>query len=287
MAIWYPLSPKTVALLQAPPEPGETHDWLPRVAGGLRRLLDAETCFRFLRHCCDKHVHHRPVPDREIRAAVDFAYGNKNVPGFKAYAWPEPDPALIARTIDGTPARFDAGTHTRLEAAQVLPALFHPSELVCAGPDSETAIVRPLEESVTDAHLQQFIVVNPMRGRQSVNREGDPSVRCQANVLPRRHLVAEFDDLTLSKTQQARLISKLAEFLPLVMVVNSGGKSLHAWFRVENFSIRDQARFFAVACLLGADKTRWDPSGWLRMPGGLRRVDGVPAIRQNILFFHE
>jgi hypothetical protein len=48
---------------------------------------------------------------------------------------------------------------------------------------------------------------------------------------------------------------------------------------------RDQARFFAVACLLGADATRWDICGWLRMPGGTRvRADGTRA-RQRILYF--
>jgi hypothetical protein len=284
MADWYPLSQKTLALLQAPPEPGETHHWLPRVAGGLRNLLDAETCYRFLRHCCDKYVHHREVPDREIREAVNYVYGAKNVPGLKAYAWPDPDAAMIARTLATTPTFFDVTQELPLEASQVLPKLFAAGELVCTGPDSKTAIVRPLEECLADAHLQQFIVVNPMRGRQSLNQQGEPSVRCQSNVLRRRHVVAEFDDASLSKPQQAQLITRLATFVPLMLVVDSGGKSLHAWFRVEQLAIRDQAYFFAVACLLGADETRWDTSGWLRMPGGLRVVQGVPAVRQRILF---
>jgi len=284
MADWYPLSQKTLALLQAPPEPGETHNWLPRVAGGLRRLLDAETCFRFLRHCCDKYVHHREVPDHEIRDAVDFVYGNKGVPGLKAYAWPDTDPVMVARTLATTPAFFDTAKGAGLETSQVLSKLFAPGELVCTGPDSKTAIVRPLEECLADAHLQQFIVINPMRGRQSLNQQGEPSVRCQSNVLQRRHLVTEFDDASLTKPQQAQLVTRLATFVPLVLVVDSGGKSLHAWFRVDQIALRDQAYFFAVACLLGADETRWDTSGWLRMPGGLRVVQGVPAIRQRILF---
>jgi hypothetical protein len=284
MAKWYPLSPKTVALLATPPAPGETHDWLPRAAGGVRHLLDPETCYQFLRHCCDTYVHHRTVPDREIRSAVNYIYGRGRGSGLGAYAWPDQDTQLVARTIDETSPLFDPDGDTQLQPAQVLPMLFRPGELVCTGPDSESAIIRPLEECLTDAHLQQFIVVNPMRGRQSVNQEGNPSVRCQNNVGLRRHLVVEFDDLTVTKAQQARLISRLARFVPLILVVDSGGKSLHAWFRVEQLHIRDQARFFAVACLLGADKSRWDSSGWLRMPGGLRVVKGVPATRQRILY---
>jgi len=288
MANWYPLSQKTVALLQTPPQPGETHAWLPRVAGGLCRLMDARTCFRFLRQCCDKYVHHRVVPDREIQAAVDFVYGKTpGLPAHKPYAWPDQDPEMVVRILLETPAIFDPQCDTGLRAADVLPRLFQPGELVCTGPDSNTALIRPLEQSLADAHLHQFIVVNPMRGSRNVNKSGDPSVRCQNNVLPRRHLVVEFDDLTISKRQQSRLISKLAQFLPLILVVDSGGKSLHAWFRVEHLGVRDQASFFAVACLLGADPSRWDTSGWLRMPGGLRVESGVPAIPQHILYCHD
>ena len=59
---------------------------------------------------------------------------------------------------------------------------------------------------------------------------------------------------------------------------------MHGWFRVADMSAKDQARFFSVACLLGADPTRWDLCGWVRMPGGLRVVDGVPSVRQKILY---
>lgn len=283
MANIYPISQKTVALLQNPPEPGNTHAWLPRVAGGLRHLLDAGGCFRFLRHCCNTYVRHRTVPDSEIRAAVEFVYGRSRGAGPKPYAWPEPDPDLTARTILATHPLFDVGRDPGLAPAQVLRRLFQPGELVCVGAESSSALIRPLEDCLADAHLQQFIVVNPMRGSRALNKEGQSSCRCQSNVLLRRHLVAEFDDLSVTKPDQARLISKLATFLPLVLVVDSGGKSLHAWFRVEGVSVRDQARFFATACLLGADKSRWDSSGWLRMPGGLRVVQGLPSIQQRIL----
>lgn len=37
MAELYPISPRTTALLQVDPEPGETHRWLSRAAEALRR----------------------------------------------------------------------------------------------------------------------------------------------------------------------------------------------------------------------------------------------------------
>ncbi|HNQ90541.1 MAG TPA: hypothetical protein PKM73_18155 [Verrucomicrobiota bacterium] len=288
MAFLYPFSQKTAERLRAMPGPGGTHRWLAQVASGLRHLLSADKCFAFLRRCCDDFVVHRPVPDAEIEAAVEFAYAGRPLAqvnfGRHPVDWPDPNPALIAKVITDLPAAFDVEHDTGLAASDVLPRLFRPGELICTGRNTERAMVRPLEETLADADWLQFIVINPMRERTALNYRGKPSPRCQNNTGLRRHLVAEFDDPNLIKAQQARLITQLGTFVPLVLVVDSGGKSLHGWFRVDRYNARDQVRFFCVACLLGADPTRWDICGWLRMPGGLRVIEGVPAIRQRILY---
>ena len=288
VATLYPFSNRTLERLRAMPPQGQTHRWFSQVAAGLVGVFTAQQCFRFLRRCCDELVTHRSVPDREIQAAIEFAYSGTGSPlnfGRKALSWPEPSAALIAKTLATTPPAFaDAGTDGP-GADQVLAALFEPGELVCTGRNTERAMVRPIEDTVADADWLQFIVVNPMRDREAPNYQGKLAARCQNNTGLRRHLVAEFDNPALSKEQQARLSTKLGQLAPLVLVVDSGGKSLHAWFRVDHLSRQDQVRFFCVACLLGADATRWDVCGWLRMPGGLRVVDGVPATRQRILHF--
>ncbi|MBE7499067.1 MAG: hypothetical protein HS113_01905 [Verrucomicrobiales bacterium] len=221
------------------------------------------------------------------RTAKVFAYSGQPVVrlnfGRQPVDWPEPSPALIAEVLAEVPPAFEVHRDTGLSASEVLPGLFRPGELVCTGRNTEQAMVRPLEETLADADRLQFIVVNPMRDRAALNYRGRPSPRCQNNTGLRRHLVAELDDLTLTKVHQALLISRLATFAPLALVVDSGGKSLHAWFRVSDLTVRDQVRFFCVACLLGADPTRWDICGWLRMPGGLRVVEGVPTVRQRII----
>jgi hypothetical protein len=287
MATLYPFSHRTAERLRVMPGPGGTHRWLAQVAAGLRHLLSADTCFAFLRRCCDQFVTHRPVPDAEIEAAVDFAYSGQPAArinfGRQPVDWPEPSPALIAEILAKVPPAFSVERDTGLTASEVLPGLFRPGELVCTGRNTERAMVRPLEETLADADWLQFIVVNPMRDRVALNYRGQPSPRCQNNTGLRRHLVTEFDDLALTKVHQAQLISRLAAFAPLALVVDSGGKSLHAWFRVSGLTVRDQVRFFCVACLLGADPTRWDLCGWLRMPGGLRVVEGVPTVRQRII----
>lgn len=289
MAELYPFSNRTVELLRAMPPPGQTHRWLAKVACGLRHVIDADTCFEFLRHCCDKYVTHRTIPDEEIEAAVDFAYEGNGQPRpgtmTEGLDWPEIDLPLVERVLRDTQPLFDPAADTGLGARDVLPSLFYPDEFVCVGPSARSAIVRSLNATLSDAALQQFIVPNPMRGRSALNYRGKPSARCQNNTGLRRHLVVEFDSSTMTKPIQAILLSKLAQFVPLRLVVDSGGKSLHGWFRVDHLGLRDQARVFAVGCLLGGDPTRWDICGWLRMPGGMRQVEGVPAVRQRIVYF--
>jgi hypothetical protein len=290
MAELYPFSRQTRERLQAVPGSGGTHRWLAQIASGLQSALPAERCFAFLRRCCDELVAHRSIPDREIAAAVELAYGGqvggRNF-GLGALKWPEPDASVIAKVLGEVTPCFDGTTSTGLSPRDLLPHLFRDGELVCAGRDSDRASVRPLAEAIEDAELLQFIVVNPMKGPWALNRQGKQAARCQANVGVRRHIVAEFDDAALTKPMQAQLATALGEIAPLVMAVDSGGKSVHAWYRVEAMSARDQARFFAVACVLGADRTRWDVCGWLRMPGGLRVVNGTPSVRQRILYFND
>jgi hypothetical protein len=290
MAELYPFSQRTAARLAEPPAAGGTHKWLAQVASGVSHVLTPQKCCEFLRRCCDVHVAHRRVPDREIEAAVEFAYGAHAATaaanfGRRAIEWPDANPSVICKVLETVEPVFDGETSTGLRPGDVLPLLFRSGELVCTGADSERATVRPLEDVLTDADGLQFICVNPMRGSLAVNHAGRPSARCQNNVMARRYLVAEFDDTTLAKRQQAQIASALADMAPLVMAVDSGGKSVHAWYAVEAMTRQDQARFFAVACLLGADQTRWDICGWLRMPGGLRQRPDGGRVRQRILFW--
>jgi hypothetical protein len=165
---------------------------------------------------------------------------------------------------------------------------FKPGELVCGGWMCEQACVYTMDKWKVKAATAQFLCVNPMKGVEPVlNKEGKPSVRCQANIALRRWLVAEFDDAEQSKLDQAKIATVLGRGMPLRMVVHSGSKSLHCWFYVEGREEYEVARFFWICCALGADRTRWDPCGWLRMPGGVRRKDGGAAVKQKIVYFQK
>jgi len=291
LALVLPFSRRVEETLREIPQAGETHRWLARAAAGLQASgrVSREACSRFLRECCARWVSHRAIPEREIEAALRLAYDTPRTPGERkpAPSWPSLDASARGNAADTAPSLFDGVTDTGLCASDVLPALFGPDEFVCAGWVCERPVCRPLREWLPRVGTAQFIAPNPMKGPRGVTKEGKPSARCQDNVAERRYLVAEFDDAAFGKPEQARVASALNCALPLVLAVDSGGKSLHCWFDCRGAGGNGMVAFFAAATRLGADQTRWDPCGWVRMPGGLRRKADGPAVRQKILWFRK
>ena len=281
------LSPKTLERLAKMPGQGGTHLWLSQIAGGLKRVLKPDACERFLARCCEALVTHRQVPLREIEAAVAFAYGSADTVT-RGPVWPETRPALIAKALaEANAPLFDGVTDTGVTAVEALALLFLPGELVCAGRVCEVPELRRLVDWAALAGESQFVCPNPMKGPSGLTKDGKPSLRCQSNIALRRWIIAEFDDPTLNKGQQAKIASVLARGLPLRLVVDSGGKSLHCWFSCEGVEEQKVAKFFWLACALGADPSRWDPCGWVRMPGGMRsKTDGSTA-RQRVVFIKQ
>jgi len=286
MAEIYPFSNKILVLLSEAPKAGDTHRWLAQVAAGLRDCVpQPERCYVFLRECCDCCVKHRTIPDAEILAAVRFGYGLTPQTNTPRVSWPERNDQFILETLGASdvPLIFDPAKDTGMSAQEALTGLFGPEELVCGAWVVERPIVTPAAEWYK-AGLTQFVCANPMRALQIYNDEGKRQRRCKANVLTRRWIVAEFDQPDFGKDVQAKLISALALLLPLKTVVDSGGKSLHAWFHCEGLGEQDAGRFFYTACALGADRTLWDASKFVRMPGGTRMKDNQ-RIRQKIVYW--
>lgn len=68
----------------------------------------------------------------------------------------------------------------------------------------------------------------------------------------------------------AALHLHLANHLPLVAAVHSGGKSLHGWYYVFRQPEADLRASMDYAVRLGADHATWLRSQFVRMPDGLR-----------------
>ncbi len=150
----------------------------------------------------------------------------------------------------------------------------------------------------------QFIVSSPMTALVGHTKEGRESSHTLQNTGPRRFLVIECDfeefDSRGKETEWAPLIRKwrtqgisvadacaailnyLAHRGPLVMVVDSGGKSLHGWFYCAGVPDNVLRRFMNCAHRLGADKAIWlNRSQFVRMPDGTRSNGN----RQRVYYF--
>jgi hypothetical protein len=134
--------------------------------------------------------------------------------------------------------------------------------------------------------------------------DGKWSQHALAHTGPRKYLVIEFDLSPLARGGTvetiwatliraweadsitvadacASLIAHLALSGPLVLVVDSAGKSLHAWFSCLDRTERQLRRFMQSAVRLGADPSTWTRSQFVRMPDGTREN----GCRQGIQFF--
>lgn len=125
-----------------------------------------------------------------------------------------------------------------------------------------------------------LIVPSPMSSLSGISQEGKSSDRCLDNTGPRRFLVTEFDRGPLD--EHASLILHLKAFGPLVMVLWSGSKSLHAWWDAHGVPEEELRRFFRYAVSLGADPATWNRCQLVRLPEGWRRDKGT---QQAVYYF--
>ena len=126
-----------------------------------------------------------------------------------------------------------------------------------------------------------MVVPSPMTEKWGVTKDGKRSQHTLSNTGPRRYLVTEFD--SGAADSQAAIIDHLRSFAPLVMVLSSGGKSLHAWWHCGDNTEAQQLAFFRYAVSLGADPATWTRSQFVRLPMGWREEKGR---RQQVYFFN-
>jgi hypothetical protein len=148
--------------------------------------------------------------------------------------------------------------------------LFPGDPLVCIGTSPSMCATMPLSgfkrRFRLDAHA--LIVPSPMSALSGTNQNGERSVRCLDNTGPRRFLITEFDRGTLD--EHASLIWHLRAYAPLVMVLWSGSKSLHAWWHAQGVPEDTLLRFFRYAVSLGADASTRTRCQLVRLPEGWR-----------------
>ena len=131
----------------------------------------------------------------------------------------------------------------------------------------------------------ELIVPSPMTALKGLKKNPKPgddplSAHTLDNTGPRHYLVTECDGG--DHATQAAVIRHLSAMAPLVMVVDSAGKSLHAGWRCKGLNEERLRRFLHMAVSLGADDATWTRSQFVRMPLGWRHEK---AKRQQVVYF--
>ena len=281
---------KTLQQYQAAPCPqagGGVHGWVLSTANRAARagVSQAEAERDIL-----NAMSRPPSPSGEVRVAVAKAY-REHVPGGGGVPYPhkpKPRPLPLTREHfirkgDGaaevdwwerSPVRIDWEPGPR-DMVEVLKALWMPEEMLFLG-DRQGSIVAPAHALIRryrTAPVPPHLILNPMSGREHLTKDGRPSMRCDEAVSVFRYAVAEFDDM--SREAQHQFWAGFTS-APVAALVDSGGKSIHGWLRVDCPNREawerdvDHGLFERVLIPLGCDAACKNESRLSRAPGHYR-----------------
>jgi hypothetical protein len=277
------LPPFLKDLLSTAPQSGAGfHGWMFSVSRHLHAHRNEAEIFAILSAAaagCGRHV-----PEREILEAIKDAWPHRWQPGTKpasapkaAPTWPTRDEPRIAEIAAADP---DALDKLRISSpVQISPELHDPdcllerlfpgNPLICVGCSAREFFTAPRNSFKGTLEGFQLITPSPMSALTGTRKsDGKPSAHCLNNTGARTYLVVECDQG--DRDTQAAVIRHLATRAPLAMVVDSGGKSLHAWFHCKGRPEDRLRTFFREAVALGGDPKTWGRSQFVRMPLAIR-----------------
>jgi hypothetical protein len=121
------------------------------------------------------------------------------------------------------------------------------------------------------------ILINPLTGIPTMKKTGDgETLRGDGNIASYRYCMVEFDGL--NREHQIRFWSAVK--LPIVALIDSGGKSLHAWLDVsklatvttsEQWQSEIKVRLYdRLLTPMGIDGACSNPARLSRLPGHYR-----------------
>jgi hypothetical protein len=273
----------------------EVHRHILAVADGLRHHVEFKHAAVLIRSSMP-----RAPKGREIEETLKRAYDVDAVPKTDAVPNNRPDLQLIEDTVAERIGSKSAVTELeeRSESIpgstdEILSTLYPAESLIYVGKDcmnnGNTVALRDLKRG----ERFPWLIPNPMTAYYAIDADGKRHRRCMANTGPRQFIVVDIDIKAVDKHGRstiyadlikrwqacgvtiqdaaAAIISYLAEYGPLAMVVYSGNVSLQGWFFAEG---EDESKvsllraFFESAVALGADPAGWTRCQLFRMPGG-------------------
>jgi hypothetical protein len=267
---------------------------------GVMAGVDPESIFRDLR----QQVHGpRLVSDREIQDAIDKAQ-REHVPGLDT----GPATAAVVLTFDASAALrrivaqgrgvCDADISRRSpvpieweaseDALRVIETLYQPSDVLFIGlSQCRSAPGQNLRTAAEWVECfrrtppgcdQPHIMPNPLTGQAGPTADGaGQTLRGDSCIAQYRFAVVEFDALP----RDEQLAFWWAARLPVVLLVDSGGKSVHGWVRVRDVTCAaewgrsiEQHLFRDLLQPLGVDPACKNESRLSRLPGHQRKETG-------------
>ena len=107
-----------------------------------------------------------------------------------------------------------------------------------------------------------------------------------ANVTAFRFALVECDAMPLEL--QMALLARIP--LPISAIISSGGRSLHAWVRVDADTLEDYrrtvSRMLALLARFGVDGQNKNPGRMSRLPGVVRKIGAEGDGRQRLLYLN-
>ena len=191
------------------------------------------------------------------------------------------------------------GDDPRFDGAALVEALYRPGELVNFVTAFEAVTekngemkARPVGRGLTlgrDALVARF-----RRGGTDSDRGGawlrmnpvDGRGVADVNVTAFRFALLESDRLSVEL--QLSLFAKLP--LPVAAVISSGGRSVHAWIKVDARDADDYratvTEVLAILARFGVDGKNKNPSRLSRLPGARREIGGAGDGIQRLLYLN-
>ena len=236
----------------------------------------------------------RPSPASEVSTAIRKAYAETMPGGTESHYTPQraPKPKTLPMTAaafikrgngaeecdwwEASPIRIDWEPGPQ-DALAILGTLYAPGEFVFCG-ERYGADVKTAGDWIAriegGAPVPPHWIPNPLTGEEHPTGNGKPSKRGDSAVCGFRYAVAEFDGL--SKADQLAFWWGFRT-APIVALIDSGGKSVHAILKVDCATRADwekdveETLFPCVLCPLGCDPACRNESRLSRLPGHFRR----------------
>jgi hypothetical protein len=300
---------KTRVELATPAPTGGRHAQIVKVVASLvGQGFNADAVFAQARAMYDA-----TVPDREIAGVIQWATRQNFTPctprftNQRIQSKPMPPPltdpaAAITKFLDGDNTNeadlWDASPWRpledwRVDAIMFLAGMYHAGELVNIVTDYTVNEHGKANPSGTGLTLERDTMMQHLRDKGTPQSKAGAWLRmnpldgrgvADANVTAHRFALLEID--TVPVEQQISVFAKLP--LPINCIMLSGGKSCHAWVRVDAADAESYRQtvneMLDVLRPLGVDQANKNPSRLSRLVGAQREIGAQGDGQQRLLY---